>query len=105
MIITSVTVAEWMLLQSLEVTFSGSLRNRAHLEGWGCAISGLQVLSANPFAVTRAPKAKLKQILVEKMEGIKAPIPWEEGRIVVLLILSPWPGLPAGVTHHWQPHL
>ena len=29
---------------------------------WGWAISGLQVLSTNPFLVTIAPKAKLKQI-------------------------------------------
>lgn len=89
LIITIVTAAGWMQVQSPDVIFSGSLKNRACLEGWGCAISGLQVLSANPFAVTRAPKAKLKQILVKKMEGIKAHIPWEEGRIVALLIRSP----------------
>lgn len=29
---------------------------------WGWAISGLQVLSTNPFLVTIVPKAKLKQI-------------------------------------------
>lgn len=59
LIITIVTLAGWML---------GSLRSQLCLEGWGWAIYGLKGLSRNPFPVTRVPKAKLKQILVKKVE-------------------------------------
>lgn len=57
---------------------------------WGWAISGLQVLGTNPFLVTTALKAKLKQIFLfkKKIELIKAHIPWDE-RIVAFLIVSP----------------
>lgn len=68
LIITIATLAGWMPAQSPNVVSSGSLRSKACLEGWGWAISGLKVLSDNPFPVTRVPKAKLKQILVKKME-------------------------------------
>lgn len=57
---------------------------------WGWATSGLQVLGTNPFQVTIALKAKLKQIFFvkKKIERIKAHIPWDE-RIVAFLIISP----------------
>lgn len=59
LVITIVALAGWML---------GSLRSKVCLEGWGWAISGLKVLSHNPFPVTSVPRARLKQILVKKME-------------------------------------